>query len=138
MSNFVQLCFLISFIWRFTLQAFAGKNYNLYDNSHARFIVTLDTNYLYVIIFSEPSFTKTACAVIGGFNEGGQFSNMSWQACKNLCSVDDKCKSFDWREKTGYNCAVSYQTRHTQPEAYKNKPSCSNDDWSYNEKVEGK
>ena len=87
-----------------------------------------------IILFSDPYFTTTACAGLKEFNVG-EFKDKTWEECKDLCLVDDRCKSFDWREKTGYNCAIQDETRQTQPKAYVS--GCPNDGWSYNEKIEG-
>jgi len=81
-------------------------------------------------------FTKTACARMKSFNLA-KFDDMTWEECKDRCVMDCRCKSFDWREKTGYNCAIQPETKQTQPQAYAPNPGCSNADWSYNEKIEG-
>ena len=89
-----------------------------------------------IILFSDPSFTTTPCGYLKRFNIR-EFDDKTWEECKDLCLADDRCKSFDWREKTGYNCAIQDETRQTQPQDYVPISSCSNDDWGHNEKIEG-
>jgi len=91
-----------------------------------------DDQWSYSEKVEDSSFTTTKCDGIGGFNEGGTFNDQTWEECKTLCLKDDMCRSFDWRDKTGYNCALSHQTKDTQPQAY----FCRDDQWNYNEKVE--
>merc|ERR1712141_847549 len=95
------------------------------------FIVAAANN----VIGLEGYFTTTKCASISYLNEGGELDDMTWEACKDLCLKDDMCKSFDWREKKGYNCAIQYVTRLTNPKSYKLKSSCKKSDWSNNQLI---
>jgi len=76
-------------------------------------------------------YKKNAGMCIHGWNIK-QYSNIDVTKCARYCNLNEDCKSFDWRPQSGYNCALQNIVKASAGSAYRR---CSNDNWSYYEKV---
>ena len=74
------------------------------------------------------------CTDVAEYTREGRFFYKTFDQCHSLCCADSRCKSFDSRSTTGYNCALSYSLRDREDleEAEADTP-CGDERWSYSE-----